>query len=141
MPPNMRRSLPIALVRARDAVMARFRVALAPFDMTEQQWRVIRVLSDESPLDASAVAERAAVMAPSLTRILRTLEKRNYIRRGKDETDARRIVLELAPAGAALMRNVIPKSRLVYDEIEAKLGREKLELLLDLLGDLGELKP
>ncbi|MGE0499531.1 MAG: homoprotocatechuate degradation operon regulator HpaR [Rhizobiaceae bacterium] len=140
-PPNMRRSLIIALVRGREAVMGRFRPVLSPYDLTEQQWRVIRVLADESPLDASEVASRSAVLAPSLTRILRTLEERRLVRRRRDIEDQRRARLELAPGGVALLREVVPQSRLVYEEIERRFGRERLDQLLDLLGELGDLKP
>ena len=37
-------ALPIALLRTREEVMARFRPHLHQYDITEQQWRVIRVL-------------------------------------------------------------------------------------------------
>ena len=70
LPLDTRRSLPIALLRARETVMHRFRPLLASHDLTEQQWRVIRVLGETSPLDASDVAERACILAPSLTRII-----------------------------------------------------------------------
>ena len=38
------RSLPMQLLRAREAVMQRFRPMLHQHGVTEQQWRVIRVL-------------------------------------------------------------------------------------------------
>ena len=79
LPRDTRRALPIALLRAREAVMARFRPILQARDVTEQQWRVIRVLGEESPLDASEVADRACVLAPSLTRIIKALEERALI--------------------------------------------------------------
>ena len=46
LPLDTRRSLPIALLRARETVMHRFRPLLASHDLTEQQWRVIRVLGE-----------------------------------------------------------------------------------------------
>ena len=67
-------SLPLALLRTREAVMARFRPHVARHGVTEQQWRVIRVLAaaDEA-LEAGTIAERACIMPPSLSRILKTL--------------------------------------------------------------------
>ena len=44
LPRDTRRSLPMALLRARETVMARFRPMLAENDINEQQWRVLRVL-------------------------------------------------------------------------------------------------
>lgn len=141
LPRDTRRALPIALLRAREAVMARFRPVLAAHDVTEQQWRVIRVLAERGPLDASEVAERACVLAPSLTRIIKALEERALITRDKDAGDGRRVLLALAPAGTALIRAVTPESRAVYAEIEARYGRDRMERLLDLLGELAALKP
>lgn len=141
LPRDMRRSLPIALLRAREAVMMRFRPVLAAYDITEQQWRVIRVLAEHSPLDASELAERACVLSPSLTRIIRALEERGLIARDRDSEDARRVLLTLAPAGIGLIRKVTPGSRAVYAEIEARYGQERMDQLLELLAELAALKP
>ena len=139
MPSDTSRSLPIALLRAREGVMARFRPVLAAHDVTEQQWRVMRVLSERSPLDASEVAERACLLAPSLTRMIRTLEQRGLIARARNETDGRRAMLSITDDGHALIAKVAPESRAIYDRIERQFGSERLHALLDLLGDLAAL--
>jgi homoprotocatechuate degradation regulator HpaR len=139
LPRDTRRALPIALLRAREVVMARFRPILAAHDVTEQQWRVIRVLGEESPLDATEVADRACVLAPSLTRIIRALEERKLISRARDAVDGRRICLALAATGLQLIQEVTPEISPVYAELEAQYGRERIELLLDMLGELAEL--
>ncbi|MGO7418398.1 MarR family transcriptional regulator, partial [Rhizobium ruizarguesonis] len=78
-----RRSLPIALLRARAAVMGHFRPMLALHDVTEQQWRVIRLLAEAGTLDASEMSERAFILAPSPTRILRSPKERGFINKRK----------------------------------------------------------
>ena len=140
LPRDTRRALPIALLRAREALMARFRPILASHDVTEQQWRVIRVLGEESPLDASEVADRACVLAPSLTRIIRALEGRKLITRQRDAEDGRRIALAITPAGLSMIRDVTPETSAVYAELEARYGRGHIDHLLDMLGELAELK-
>ncbi|MEO3387438.1 homoprotocatechuate degradation operon regulator HpaR [Mesorhizobium sp. CAU 1741] len=140
MPRDTRRSLPIALLRAREALMVRFRPVLASHDVTEQQWRVIRILAEESPLDATDVAVRACVLAPSLTRIIKTLEDRGLITRERDTVDARRVLLAIEPDGRALISKVAPQSRAIYAEIETRYGAEKLSRLLDMLDELAALK-
>lgn len=134
----MRRALPIALLRAREAVMARIRPILAERDVTEQQWRVVRVLGEESPLDATEVADRACVLAPSLTRIIKALEDRKLITRTRDAADGRKIALAITPAGLALIHEVTPEIAPVYAELETRYGRERIELLLDMLGELAK---
>ena len=110
-PRERRRSLAIGLLKAREAVMSHFRPILADHDVTEQQWRVLRVLAEAGMLDASEVAEKAFILAPSLTRMLRSLEERGLISRHKDEADGRRVLLRLAPAGQAGLMRGRPGSR------------------------------
>lgn len=131
-----RRSLPIALLRAREAVMSHFRPMLAKHDVTEQQWRVIRVLDEMGMLDASEVAERAFILPPSLTRMIRSLEERGFISKHKDKGDGRRVLLKIAPAGEAIILEVLPDSTKIYEELEAHFSRERLDALLALLDDL-----
>lgn len=130
------RSLPMALLRAREAVMAGFRPLLARHNVTEQQWRVIRVLGEAGRIDAGDLADRACILAPSLTRILRALEDRGIVARSKDGTDARRTLVEITPVGAELIRTVSPESRKVYAALERELGRDRIESLLDLLSEI-----
>lgn len=138
LPRNTRRSLPIALLRARESVMERFRPMLAAHDLTEQQWRVIRILAEQGVIDASEMADKAFILAPSLTRIIRTLEERGLISKLKDENDGRRVLLQIAPEGLRIIEDVAPESRAIYEQLEAKFGIEKLNQLLDLLDELAE---
>lgn len=135
-PRDMRHSLPIALLRARESVMSLFRPMLAKHDVTEQQWRVLRVLAENGRLDATELAERASVLAPSLTRILRSLDERGVVRRAKDDGDGRRVLVEIAPAGLAIIEKVLPESRAIYARIERAYGKERIDALVELLDDL-----
>ena len=133
---DVRHSLPMALLRARESVMRQFRPMLERHGVNEQQWRVLRVLSEVDALDASEVAARANILAPSLTRMIRTMEDKGLIARGRDDTDARRVMLRIAPAGQAVIREAAPESRRIYREIEATFGPERMAQLVDLLNAL-----
>ncbi|PWK76749.1 homoprotocatechuate degradation operon regulator HpaR [Aminobacter sp. AP02] len=137
---STRRSLPMSLLRAREVVMAQFRPILAQHGVSEQQWRVIRVLGEQSPLDATELAERASILAPSLTRIIKALEERKLITRGKVEGDGRRVMLSIAPKGQVLISKVSPESSAIYDEVQRRIGPERYEQLLDLLETLIDLE-
>lgn len=140
MPRLTRRSLPIALLRARESVMSRFRPILARHDITEQQWRVIRVVNEDEEVDASDLADRTCIMAPSLTRIIRSLEERGLINRRKHEQDGRRTMLSITDKGIALIEAVAPESRNIYAELRERYGNERYEALLDFLEDLTKLQ-
>jgi homoprotocatechuate degradation regulator HpaR len=135
-PRHTRRSLPMALLRAREAVMEEFRPMLKRHGVTEQQWRVIRVLAEANELDATEVSVRASILAPSLTRMIRALEERKFIRRRSDKSDGRRVILQIARNGMALIEEVIPESLAIYQDLETKFGTQKLNMLLDLLDEL-----
>lgn len=126
-----RRTLPIALLRARETVMERFRPLLHRHDVTEQQWRVLRVLDENESMDASELAKGASILAPSLSRILKTLEARGYIEMRKDPEDGRRTLISLSDAGAAFLAEAAPESAAIYTEIEAQVGHDRIEKLLD----------
>lgn len=128
--------MPIALLRAREAVMTHFRPMLAAHDITEQQWRVIRVLAEYETVDATEMAERAFVLAPSLTRIIRSLEERGLINKAKDAKDGRRVLLAITAAGMAIINEIAPESRQIYRRIEERFGHERTEQLLDMLDEL-----
>jgi homoprotocatechuate degradation regulator HpaR len=126
-----RRSLPIALLRAREALMDRFRPMLNAHGVTEQQWRILRILQEGTEIDATALAERSCVLAPSLTRMLRTLLTRGFIVTTKDPKDGRRFFISISSEGRDFIARVAPESAAIYADIEAKLGHERIEALLD----------
>lgn len=136
---DTRHSLPMALLRAREAVMSRFRPLLAEHDINEQQWRVVRVLAEVDQLDATEVATRANILAPSLTRMIRAMTDRGLITRAKDATDGRRVLLSIAPAGRDLLAKASPDSAAIYQQLEAEYGADRLAQLIEMLIDLTEL--
>ena len=115
--------------------MQHFRPMLASHELTEQQWRALRILSERGVMDATALAAQSFVLMPSLSRILDALEGRSLVRRLRDANDKRRIQVSLTDQGRALIAAVLPDSRDVYARIEAEFGRDKIEALLDLLDE------
>ena len=133
-----KRSLPMSLLRAREAVMKKFIPSLKEHSLSSQQWRVIRALRDEDGLDISELSVRCHLLMPSLSRIIRNLDSRSLIERRTSERDQRRSVIFLTNSGRKLYKLVAPKSIERYDYITEKFGYGKLELLYDLLDELVE---
>lgn len=132
------RSLPMALLRAREAVMKKFSPALKAYNLSPQQWRVIRVLVEEPELDATDLAQRCALLLPSLSRILQNLEKRGLITRRASSDDQRRSLISITPGGRALFTTLSPINEARYAFITDRFGYGKLELLYELLDELVE---
>lgn len=139
LPTNVHHSLPMALLRARESVMRRYRPMLEAHGVNEQQWRVLRVLAEEDQLDASEVAARANVLAPSLTRMIRLMVEKGLIEKGRDGADARRVMLKIAPNGVQVIRTASSESRRIYQDIEARYGPERMTQLVTLLNELSVL--
>lgn len=134
--PKTSRSLPIALLRARERVMGPLRDMLSGADITEQQWRVLRVLEEEGPLEPTRIAELACLLLPSLTRILQKLDNKGLISRKQDSQDKRKQVIQIMPSGAALIEAHLPASLAVLEQVKAQMGADRYEALLDLLNAL-----
>ena len=130
-------SLPMALLRAREAAMRRFRPLLAEHDLTEQQWRVLRVLAaTDSPMDVGELAAETFLLGPSLSRILANLDNRGLVVRRRDPADHRRSVLRLSASGRRLFGRIAPDSEQRYTEIERSFGADRLSDLMVLLKEL-----
>jgi len=139
--PGMRqfdRSLPMALLRAREAVMKKFSPALKEHGLSPQQWRVIRVLVEEQTLDVTEISERCALLMPSLSRILQNLQKRGLIDRVTARNDQRRSLVSITAKGRKLFRTLSPINEARYTYITERFGYGKLELLYELLDELVE---
>ncbi len=134
--PSTVHSLPIALLRAREGVMAPIRAMLASSDISEQQWRVLRVLAEHGPSDASTVADHACLLFPSLTRIAGAMEKRGLIARHQDKADKRRTVLSMTDAGHAIITQNLDEAVKIARGFEQKLGTANYTTLLSLLSEL-----
>ena len=115
--------------------MSRFRPMLREHGITEQQWRVIRALSDDKEIDAGELAKRSFLLAPSLTRILQFLEKSELVNRSADASDQRRANFALTAKGRRIFDQVAPDSEQLYAEIEAQFGLDRLESLYELLAE------
>ncbi len=131
-------SLPMALLRAREAVMRRFRPGLRDRGVTEQQWRILRALAHSGSLEVTALAEATFLLAPSLSRILPDLESRGLISRRQMDSDLRRAVVSLEPKGLKLIAAHAPDSEAAYDYIARSFGPERLDQLFTLLRELEE---
>lgn len=129
-------SLPIALMRARERLMVPIREALQVTGLTEQQWRILRVLEEFGPQDATKLAERASLLMPSQTRIVQNLSEKGYVSRRTNPDDRRKQVVSITAAGHAVLARNAPKAREISAEFTRALGEEKVKTLVAILDDI-----
>lgn len=116
--------------------MQRFRPILNTAGVTETQWRVIRTLADVDASAMSDLADRCAILQPSMTRIVKHLVDAGYINRKIDDTDQRRSLLSITPKGRSLVDDLAPRIAAIYEDIDRRLGELGLESVVELLGTM-----
>ncbi len=117
------------LLRARETAMARFRPVLHAHGVTEQQWRTLRALHDLGELTAAGLAEECAILAPSMTRILRNLSERGLVLARRSSRDGRELKVKISAKGNRLVSVVGPLVEKEYAKIREQVRPERLESL------------
>ena len=136
MNPFAHRNLPRLLLHARETVLTHFRPALRSHGLTDQQWRVLRVLAENGASDASTIAQEAFLLGPSLTGVLTRMERDGLILRERDEQDARRQIIRASAAGLRLARKLAQSIEAHYERMEEALGQKQLQQLYGLLDQI-----
>ncbi|MEB4673505.1 homoprotocatechuate degradation operon regulator HpaR [Enterobacteriaceae bacterium G50] len=139
----MHESLTIALLQAREAAMSYFRPIVKQHNLTEQQWRIVRILAENPSMDFHDLAFRACILRPSLTGILTRMERDGLVLRLKPVNDQRKLFVSLTKEGQALYARAQTQVEEAYRMIENEFTPEKMQQLTALLGEfiaLGSLR-
>jgi homoprotocatechuate degradation regulator HpaR len=135
--PFVHRNLPRLLLEAREAVMQHTRPSLREHGLSDQQWRVLRVLGehadDPAGVETGRIAREALLLGPSLTGVLTRMERDGLIERERCPQDARRTVVRSTRAGLELVRNLSTTIEAHYAWMEERLGEAQLAQLYALL--------
>ncbi|NWL45107.1 homoprotocatechuate degradation operon regulator HpaR [Pseudomonas hunanensis] len=134
-------SLTLSLLQAREAAMAFFRPLLNEHDLTEQQWRVIRILSQQGELESHQLAQLACILKPSMTGVLSRLERDGLVLRNKSSQDQRRVFVSLTKVGERCYTSMREGMERNYQKIQSQFGEAKLQQLMDLLNELKRIEP
>lgn len=130
------RNLPRLLLQAREAVMTHYRPGLRAQGLSDQQWRVLRVLGELGVVETGRVAREAYIPGPSLTGVLSRMERDGLVVRERDPQDQRRTVVQATAKGLRLVATLSRSIEAHYQRLERGLGKDKLGQLYDLLDEL-----
>lgn len=122
-------SLPMILYRTLDAVMPEFRELFARHNLTEQQWRVLRVLWEEQRASSAELSARTLLPAPSLVGIIDRLEKKGLVVRVRSTTDRRVVHVTATAEGRELGSEVAPYVEHLNDRIRSSVTPREWEAL------------
>lgn len=134
------RNLPRLLLQAREAVMTHTRPSLREHGLSDQQWRVLRVLGEHANskhgaegVETGRVAREAFLLGPSLTGVLTRMERDGLIERSRCSQDARRTVVRATALGLSKVAKLSEAIEAHYAWMESELGKQKLAQLYQLL--------
>ena len=130
------RSLPMMLYRTLDTVMPRFRKIFNDFGITEQQWRVLRVLWEHDAVTINRLAELTLIPAPSLVGIVDRLERREFVIRQRSQADRRKVNVVLIAKGVELEDQVMPRVAAAYADLKRSVDSRSWDLLLQGLQEI-----
>ncbi len=134
------RNLPLLLLRAREAVIGRFRPVLNAHGLTEQQWRILRLLVEAGSLEPRQIAHLCGISSPSLAGILARMEAQGLVSREGMAHDRRRQAVSPTRESLRLARRMAPQIEAVYAHLEAQLGAQAVaQLYAALDGVIGTL--
>lgn len=137
--PQFGRSLAMLLIRAREAVMQRWRPFLHERGLTDQQWRVMRALREVDSLEIVELGKRCCIHPASLSRILPNLAAQGVISRRHNAADQRRVIVSLSPRGRRLTEKIVAEGERIYEELARDIGQERLDHLYGRLEELIDL--
>jgi homoprotocatechuate degradation regulator HpaR len=130
------RNLPQLMLQAREALMAQFRPILNENGVTEQQWRIVRALLMQGPLEPRQLCELCQISSPSIVGVLLRMEEAGLVDRERMPDDQRRVRVSVTTRGRQLGRRMIPAIEERYASIEKLVGVETLQQAYDVLDAL-----
>jgi homoprotocatechuate degradation regulator HpaR len=120
--------------------MAHTRPSLREHGLSDQQWRVLRVLGEHGAVETGRVASEAYILGPSLTGVLARMERDGLIQRERDPADQRRTVVDATAKGRKMVARLSDTIETHYQWLEQSLGKQKLAQLYELLDQLIDLE-
>jgi DNA-binding MarR family transcriptional regulator len=119
--------LPYRLNRIAAAVSQDFRAVYGPHhDLTIPEWRVLATLGQFEEISAKAIGRHSAMHKTKVSRAVRALEERRWLRRRESEADRREEILTLTASGQKAYREIVPKAvafeRRIVEELGSKSG-------------------
>jgi homoprotocatechuate degradation regulator HpaR len=137
------RNLPLLLLQAREGVLTHFRPLLNAHGLTEQQWRIVRALLTQGPLEPRQIGTLCRISSPSLAGVLARMDELGLVRRERSAQDQRRVLVSLTRKSRNLATAMAPAVEAVYSRIEDHIGADFVQrfyaTLDELIGLLEEL--
>lgn len=117
--------LPYRLNRIGSAISQEFRAVYGPHhDLTIPEWRVLATLGQFDEMGAKAIGRHSSMHKTKVSRAVRALEERRWLRRRESEADRREEVLSLTSQGRKAYSDIVPRALAFEKRIMGALGSQ-----------------
>jgi DNA-binding MarR family transcriptional regulator len=124
----------LALWRTYDRLRAFEDELFARFDLTAQQYNLLRLLrAAREPVPTLSLAERLVSRAPDVTRMLDRLEERKLLTRTRSEKDRRAVLVAISDRGCQLLDDIAEPLRECHEKQLGHMSGAELKSLIALL--------
>jgi len=125
------KSLPMMLHRTLDAIIPHYRRVFKDHKISEQQWRILRVLWEVSECTSAELAKRTLLPSPSMVGIIDRMSAKNLVTRQRSEEDRRIVHVSLTNKGQALKDKILPQVDAVYEQMVSRCDDAAWQTMID----------
>lgn len=129
--------LAVNLLYTHARFEAMYKQALKPFDITPEQYNVLRILkgSHPRPMGVKDIQERMLTPTSNTSRLIDKLKQKRYVERAECEHDRRAVDVTLTPRGLERLRALTAEVERVHERYQT-LSTAEAQLLNSLLDKL-----
>ena len=102
-------------------------------EVTEEQWRILQVLSDEAGRSMGDLAALVLMNHPALTKNIDRLVGRSLVQRAADVQDSRKVLVYISDLGLETVARLRKSVDAHHGAVEGAMGPRKVEQLKKLL--------
>jgi DNA-binding MarR family transcriptional regulator len=91
------------------------------------EWRLLAALNRNAPISVNALSAEMRTDKGWISRTANALTERGYVSTRRDDSDARKLILELTPQGKALYKSTLPAVLQRQEHLVSGLSSRELE--------------
>lgn len=108
------------------------------FDLTKEQWVLLKILSVNNGVSQNKVTCISDRDKASTTRIVNTMERKNYIARIPSQEDKRINLLYLTKKGEQVFCESLPIVESILSDLQKNIKHDEIELVIDIMKRIQE---
>jgi len=135
------KSLPMMLHRTLDTVIPLYRKVFKEHGITEQQWRILRVLWEINECTSAELAKKTLLPSPSMVGIIDRMSAKNLVSRNRSEEDRRIVNVSLTDKGRILQDKLMPQVDAIYEQMMSRCDDEAWQIMINTMQTIIDTNP